>query len=281
MFWVRIIWQYVAVNIAAVVTDLDGTIIGSNGISPATQAAIAELNIPLIAATARTPAGVTKRKELIPYLRLAICCNGALGYNPGSRRVIWRHDIDPAVTAAICAVLTERLPAAGIGAYNGVCWTLDHDYAMARGKTPSGDYVIGARSRVATVRACALGVSHPRLRSVQLARALAEAGIGPDQAQVSYGAPDVLDISPPGIDKGTGVLRALAGLGVDPAETLCFGDAPNDLPMFAVVGHSVAVGNADPEVLAAAAEICPSVEENGFAQTVGRFGLLRPHCAGG
>jgi hydroxymethylpyrimidine pyrophosphatase-like HAD family hydrolase len=51
--------------------------------------------------------------------------------------------------------------------------------------------------------------------------------------------------------------------------------------MFAVVGHSVAVGNADPEVLAAAAEICPSVEENGFAQTVGRFGLLRPHCAGG
>jgi hypothetical protein len=260
------------VNIAAVVTDLDATIVGRNGISPATVVALAGLTVPLLAATARTPAGVGKLEALGPYLRTAICCNGALGYRNGTQ--IWRHEIDRATTADICRVLDERLPAAGIGAYDGDRWTLDHNYMRARGRTPSGENEICSRSRVATVRACALGISHPDLRSVQIADVLADAGIGPDRAQVSYGAPDVLDVGPPGVDKGTGVRRALAGLDVDPADAVCFGDAPNDLPMFAVVGHAVAVGNADPEVLAAADEICPGVDEDGFARTLRRLGLL-------
>lgn len=208
-------------DIAAVVTDLDGTIIGSNGISPATLAAFAELDVPLVAATARTPAGLTKLSALVPYVRLAICCNGALGYDPTSGQHTWRHEIDQSTVETVCAVIDERLPDAGIGAYDGDRWTLDRDYARARGKTPSGEYVVGPRWQVATVRACALGVSHPRLRSGQIANDLADAGIGPDHAQVSYGAPDVLDISPPGVDKGTGVLAAVAGLGVDPGDVVC------------------------------------------------------------
>lgn len=268
-------WQNAPVNIAAVVTDLDGTIIGREGISPATLAAVADLAVPLLVATARTPAGVAKRSELVPHIRLAICSNGALGYELSSRRQIWRHEIDPATTAAICAALDKCLPAAGIGAYDGDRWILDPSYAQARGRTPSGENAIRSRSEVAAVRACALGISHRQMRSAQIADVLADAGIGPDLAQISYGAPDVLDISPPGIDKGTGVLRALAGLGLDPAEAVCFGDAPNDLPMFAVVGHAVAVGNADPEVLAAADEICPGVEDDGVAQTLAAAGLIR------
>lgn len=260
-------------NIAAVVTDLDGTIIGRHGMSPATLAAIAGLEVPLLAATARTPPGVTKLAALVPHIRLAICCNGALGFDPESGRSIWRHDIDPATTADICTVLDERLPAAGIGAYDGDRWILDRSYAQARGRTPSGECVIDSRARVATVRACALGISHPDLDSARIATVLADAGIGPDRAQIAYAAPDVLDVAPPGIDKGTGVQRALAGLGVDPADAVCFGDAPNDLPMFAVVGRSVAVGNADPAVRAAADQICASVEKDGFAETVQALGV--------
>lgn len=265
-------------DIAAVVTDLDGTIIGTNGISPATLAAFAELDVPLVAATARTPAGLTKLSALVPYVRLAICCNGALGYDPTSGQQTWRHEIDPSTVETVCAVIDEQLPDAGIGAYDGDRWTLDPDYARARGKTPSGEYVVGPRWQVATVRACALGVSHPRLRSGQIAKVLADAGIGPDRAQVSYAAPDVLDISPPGVDKGTGVLAAVAGLGVDPGDVVCFGDAPNDLPMFAVLGHAVAVGNADPEVLTAADETCASVHEDGVSQWLRRF--VRPQWPG-
>ena len=132
-----------------------------------------------------------------------------------------------------------------------------------------------AKTPATSVTACALGISHPELRSAQLATILTDAGIGPELATVSYGAPDVLDVSPPGVDKGTGVLQALTGLGLEPADTICFGDAQNDLPMFAAVGRSVAVGNADPEVLAAADEICPGVEDDGFAMTVAELGLTR------
>lgn len=260
-------------SIAAVVTDLDGTIIGRDGISPATLAAIADLRVPLFVATARTPAGLAGKRELVPYVRLAICCNGALGLDPGSGRQIWRRAIDPAATAAICAALDDRLPEAGIGAYDGDRWILDRQYAQARGRTPSGENVLRSRSALASVRACALGISHPELPSVEIGKLLLDAGIGPDLGQLSYGAPDVLDVSAPGVDKGSGVLRALAGMGIDPRDTVCFGDAPNDLPMFSVVGHSVAVGNASSEVLAAADRVCPGVEEDGFARTVLALGI--------
>lgn len=51
-------------------------------------------------------------------------------------------------------------------------------------------------------------------------------------------------ILPEGVDKASGLLRALDRLGIDPAEVVSVGDAENDLAMIRATGFGVAVGNA-------------------------------------
>ena len=67
---------------AAVVTDLDGTIVRAGGtISEATARACHALRrqgIPVIAATARSPAGVRALTELTPHLTRALTRLGLL-----------------------------------------------------------------------------------------------------------------------------------------------------------------------------------------------------------
>lgn len=56
-----------------------------------------------------------------------------------------------------------------------------------------------------------------------------------------------------GVDKGEGLLLLCAELGISPDEVLALGNAANDLPMFAIAGTSVAVGDAY-EIAKAAAD---------------------------
>ena len=50
-------------------------------------------------------------------------------------------------------------------------------------------------------------------------------------------------------------------------------DMPNDLPMFACCGRSVAVGNAHPAVLAAATMTTAAAAEDGFGRGLALLGL--------
>ena len=54
-------------------------------------------------------------------------------------------------------------------------------------------------------------------------------------------------------------------LDVPATETLAVGDGRNDLEMFAWAGRSVAMGQAAPEVLAAATDVTEPVERDGLA----------------
>src|ERR671911_240277 len=53
--------------------------------------------------------------------------------------------------------------------------------------------------------------------------------------------------------------------GVDPARTIAFGDADNDIDMLRFAGHGVAVGGMTEEVREAADEVVPGVDEDGVA----------------
>ena len=52
---------------------------------------------------------------------------------------------------------------------------------------------------------------------------------------------------------------------------VAFGDMPNDLPMLLAADHGVAMGNAHPQVLAAAAEITAPNTEDGLARVLERW----------
>ena len=61
-----------------------------------------------------------------------------------------------------------------------------------------------------------------------------------------------LNIMPAGWNKGTALQFLCDYVGISVEEAVVFGDAGNDLTMFRVAGHPVAVGNATPEASAAA-----------------------------
>ena len=45
---------------------------------------------------------------------------------------------------------------------------------------------------------------------------------------------------------------------------MAFGDGNNDIEMFQAVGHSVAMGNASPDLKAIASEVCRPCAEDGI-----------------
>jgi Cof subfamily protein (haloacid dehalogenase superfamily) len=82
-----------------------------------------------------------------------------------------------------------------------------------------------------------------------------------------------LDVTNPAADKGT-ALRAFASwYGVDVADVCAIGDERNDVPMFRVAGHSVAMGNAPPAVAAEAKYSTGSNEQDGWAAAIDRHVL--------
>ena len=82
-----------------------------------------------------------------------------------------------------------------------------------------------------------------------------------------------IEITHHGVDKGSG-LRELAAISGIPLEhIMVIGDSPNDLPMFAEAGLSVAVDNARPEVKRAADRIVPSNDDGGVLWAIQHLAL--------
>ena len=100
------------------------------------------------------------------------------------------------------------------------------------------------------------------------------AALLPDRLVVVQTAPFYLEIIPAAVNKGEGLRRACAAVGIDPAEAVAFGDSENDIPMLRAAGMGVAMGNADSEVRAAADLVTLSNNENGIAAALERLEAL-------
>lgn len=264
-------------RIRAVVTDVDGTIVGSEGTpSDATVHAVASLRvrrIALVVATARTPAGVAALGPLRPHITIAVCCTGAIGWFPHRDEVLWQHVLDPSVVNAVVEFVASELPGGAVAAYDGQRWITTDNYLRVRGATPRGPVQSAPSVDITRVHARTMAICHPDLDAGHVA-ALLRARIPDLPATLAHATPELLDINPAGSDKATGVARALAILGIDPSDTIGFGDMPNDLPMLALVGHPVAVGNAHPDVIALAATVTAAVDDDGFARALDSLKII-------
>lgn len=75
-------------------------------------------------------------------------------------------------------------------------------------------------------------------------------------------------------NKQTGIDRILEHYRIDLSETMAFGDGGNDIPMLQRVAMGIAMGNASDEVKAAADYVTDSVDDDGIANALKRFGLI-------
>lgn len=74
-----------------------------------------------------------------------------------------------------------------------------------------------------------------------------------------------LDLAPEGVSKGSALEQVRRRLQIEPAATVAVGDQRNDLEMLRWAARGVAMGQAPPEVVAAADETTLAVEEDGLA----------------
>ena len=78
----------------------------------------------------------------------------------------------------------------------------------------------------------------------------------------------ILTITAKSATKGAALRAACAHLGVPPSAAVAFGDAENDLAMFAAAGAAVAMGQADAEVKAAATYVSKPHDQDGVAHAI-------------
>ncbi|WP_302604995.1 Cof-type HAD-IIB family hydrolase [uncultured Alistipes sp.] len=86
--------------------------------------------------------------------------------------------------------------------------------------------------------------------------------------------PIFTDINACGTDKAQGVAAMAARFGLAADEIMAFGDGGNDIPMLRAAGVGVAMGEAGPEVQAAADYVTASVDDDGIRKALIRFGVI-------
>jgi hydroxymethylpyrimidine pyrophosphatase-like HAD family hydrolase len=82
-----------------------------------------------------------------------------------------------------------------------------------------------------------------------------------------------LEIVSEDADKGEAFLDLAAELGIPAGEVMAMGDGNNDLGLMRAAGLSVAMGNSDHEVIAAADHITADNEHDGVAEAILKFVL--------
>jgi hydroxymethylpyrimidine pyrophosphatase-like HAD family hydrolase len=205
---------------------------------------------------------------------LAVCANGSVLYDAAEDRVLWACTLAPDALARLAAAATETLPGCGLA--------VERVGADAAGSGPfvaepgyrhawdDGDDVTLHRSELLGRPAVKLLIREPRLSSDAMVAALTPV-IG-DHADLTFSHPrGLVEVSPPGITKATGLAEVAQRHGVPAADVVAFGDMPNDLEMLRWAGHGVAMGNAHPALLEVADEVTATNAEDGLALVLERW----------
>lgn len=84
----------------------------------------------------------------------------------------------------------------------------------------------------------------------------------------------VVDVNCASSGKDAGLLHICRALGIEPAQTIAFGDAQNDMGILKRAGIGVAMGNASDAVKAEADYVTSAIGQDGIARALQHFGLI-------
>lgn len=260
-----------------IATDLDGTLLRSDGsTSEYTRDVLQRVAalVPIALVTARPPRTARLIAETLGVKAHLICCNGALVYDTSTSRVERHSPITVEDARRLIESLRRALPGVVFAAELELGYGCEPEYRQLMG--PPGHItdpspVLADALELCGVPVTKLIVRHSEHSASTLAVVLA-AAVGIDFT-TTYSGTAFLEISAGGVSKASALAALSTQLGVMRQHVLAFGDMRNDLPMMAWAGHSIAVANAHPEVLAAAHETVESNDDDGVARTLERLVL--------
>jgi Cof subfamily protein (haloacid dehalogenase superfamily) len=265
-----------ATKISAVVSDVDGTLVTDDKILTArTRAAVARLRANRIAfaiVSSRPPRGLRMLIEPLAITTPVVGFNGGLVTTP-TFLPLTQH----VLAGAAARQAVEMIEAHGVQA-----WIFCGEDWLAR--RPGGQYAtleqytVGYPPTIVEDFGSALDIADKVVgvsedfalltRLEQHARATLT-----DQATIARSQPYYVDFTHPLANKGAALSELARLLAVPESEIAVIGDGGNDIAMFARSGLSIAMGNAGPQVQAAADFVTDRNGEEGFAKAMERFVL--------
>jgi len=250
-----------------VAMDIDGTLLNSEHEVPqenlAAISAVRSAGVLATLVTGRSTFSLVPVFEQIDLDIPYICSGGAEITDPSTgesidRRVIARSDLEFIVTTAReCKIaMFFSLP-------DGIYY--EAPPGSREDWTPSRAYqVIKVEDILSenTAKAVKIALYGDPDRLSQIETTIRQHG---PAVHLAYPLEVFLDVTHEDANKGAALIRLVNHLDVSLEKTLAIGDADNDLSMFNVAGLSIAMGNAAPQVKAAADRIAPTNDENGVA----------------
>jgi len=253
-----------------VAVDLDGTLLRSDGtVSDRTVAALRAAEAAgasVVLVTGRPPRFVTGLAARTGGHETVICANGGLVWDLSTGSAISVDGIDPGLVLAFAGQVRARVP--------GVVFAVEQTRGLSREPDwPTLDPRRDTGARVGPLvdlvdsPVVKLLVRGPAGTDVAALRAVV-AGLAAERLEVTWSVPrdvPLVEVSAHGVDKGTALARLAAGLGIDAADAVAFGDMPNDVAMLQWAGIGVAMGQAHPDLVAVADRATASNDDDGVA----------------
>ena len=253
--------------------DLDGTTLVGEELPEANKLALrraAEAGYEIIIATARWREMAQRIADEVGTNSLAIACSGAQVYDPVGQRDIFDHRLPVDFVEDVYELCNGARCIATVTVTDHVQLKLDGEPDLS---------LMGDEMR--WVRQLAIDPEHlPRIAAIQ-GTAVCETiknELKPKYAETvnvfdSIGPTGklIITLTAKAASKGAALAAACSHLGLDPGDVVAFGDAENDLAMFEIAGASVAMGQADDAVKAAADFVSARNDEDGVAVAIDRL----------
>lgn len=262
--------------IRLLISDVDGTLLDSKKrLLPSTIAAVQRLQaagIEFCLTSSRPPRGMQMLVEPLGIKYPLGGFNGGLMASPdASLKVLDSLTIPDAVVPVIIAALNER--GLDVWVYRGNDWYVlnehgphvDHDAGTVGFRPEQVSSFDGLLTGVHKI----VGVSDD-LPKVAQAEKDAPSLFGP-MVSATRSHPYYLDITHRDANKGTAVHRFSTLLNIPIANIACIGDGSNDMLMFKEVPFSIAMGNGEECVRAAANHVTGTNDADGYAAAIDKL----------
>jgi Cof subfamily protein (haloacid dehalogenase superfamily) len=266
-------------KIKLLAVDVDGTILTfDRRISEVNAGAVAkamEKGIDIVLVSGRPPFGmdhITRRLNMSGY---QIAYNGALVLDRRTGEVLFHRRLP--LDTAIQAVRLAREHGLYLSYYAGPHWYVEREcdemYLEQEGLNTQPVIVpdLLEAHLPAPEKVLILSLHNPD----GLALFYQAAGAQLAGANIHYSSPYSVEIVEVGASKGMALAMLTDKLGLHRAQVMAIGDSYNDISMLEFAGLSVAVGNAPPEVQAAAGLVVAPCEDDGVAEAIEQL-ILRP-----
>ncbi|MGI8459506.1 MAG: HAD family hydrolase [Propionibacteriaceae bacterium] len=244
-----------------VALDVDGTLVDHDGRLPADvrgaiRAVIAD-DVPVILSTGRSWHGTVDLVEALGLPPgLSVCSNGAVTVRYPPQEIVSAITFDPKrVLDTVLALAPHTLVAVeevGIG------------YRLSREFPPgdlTGEMIIEDLDQLSSRPVTRVILRDPDRSDTDFLTLADQLGLHGVSYFIGWSA--WLDIAPEGVNKATALSKVAAELGVAQADVLAMGDGRNDIEMLRWAGRGVAMGDAPPEVKAAAAHVTGRFDDGG------------------